>query len=53
MPKVPFLDLNAQYETIKGEIASAIQEVLDSSAFVGGPFVERFEEAFADFCGCS
>lgn len=53
MPEIPFLDLNAQYETIRGEIATAIREVLDSSAFVGGPFVEKFERDFAAFCGCS
>lgn len=53
MPKVPFLDLNAQYETIRGEIDTAIRQVMDSSAFVGGPFVEKFERDFAAFCGCS
>jgi len=52
MTKVPFLDLHTQYETIRDEVASAIQQVLDRSAFVGGPFVERFEDEFAGFCGC-
>lgn len=50
--KVPFLDLKAQYETIKLEINDAIQEVLNSCAFAGGPFVEKFEKEFAKFCGC-
>lgn len=50
--KVPFLDLKAEYESIKDEINVAIQEVLDSSAFAGGPFVEKFEREFAAFCGC-
>jgi dTDP-4-amino-4,6-dideoxygalactose transaminase len=49
--KVPFLDLKAQYNTIRGEINTAIQEVLESSAFAGGPFVAKFEEQFAAFCG--
>jgi dTDP-4-amino-4,6-dideoxygalactose transaminase len=49
--KVPFLDLNAQYRSIKAEIDAAIQEVLDSSAFAGGPFVERFEREWAEYCG--
>ncbi len=48
--KVPFLDLKAQHESIKDEIGAAIQEVLDSSAFSDGPFVEKFEEEFAEFC---
>ena len=48
--KVPFLDLKAQYESIKDEINEAIQKVLDSCAFAGGPFVEEFEKNFAEFC---
>jgi dTDP-4-amino-4,6-dideoxygalactose transaminase len=50
--KVPFLDLKAQYESIKDEISEAIQQVLDSCAFAGGPFVEKFEKNFAELCGC-
>ncbi len=50
--KVPFLNLKAQYDSIKGEINAAIQQVLDSCAFAGGPFVEKFEKEFAAFCGC-
>jgi dTDP-4-amino-4,6-dideoxygalactose transaminase len=50
--KVPFLDLKAQYESIKDEVAEAIQQVLDSCAFAGGPFVEQFEKEFASFCHC-
>ncbi|MBE9573288.1 MAG: DegT/DnrJ/EryC1/StrS aminotransferase family protein, partial [Proteobacteria bacterium] len=50
--KVPFIDLKAQYESIKDEINEAIQQVLDSCAFAGGPFVEKFEKEFADFCQC-
>jgi len=50
--KVPFLDLKAQYESIKDEIDAAIQQVLDSCAFAGGPFVEKFEKNFAEFCHC-
>jgi dTDP-4-amino-4,6-dideoxygalactose transaminase len=49
--KVPFLDLKAQYESIKPEINAAIQEVLDSCAFAGGPFVEKFEKEWAAYCG--
>jgi dTDP-4-amino-4,6-dideoxygalactose transaminase len=48
---VPFLDLKAQYASIKKEINTAIQEVLDSCAFAGGPFVEKFEKEWAAYCG--
>lgn len=45
---VNFVDLKAQYKSIKPEIDSAIQAVLDSSAFAGGPFVKNFEQSFAE-----
>ena len=50
--KVPFLDLSAQYESIKEEIQIALQQVIDNTAFAGGPFVAKFEKAFAEFCQC-
>jgi len=40
--RVPFLDLEAQYLSIREEIATALQQVLDKTAFAGGPFVEPF-----------
>jgi dTDP-4-amino-4,6-dideoxygalactose transaminase len=49
--EVPFVDLKAQYESIKGEIDKAIADVISRSSFIGGPFVKAFEEAFAGFCG--
>ncbi len=50
--KVPFLDLKPQYLAMKDEIHAAIQQVLDATAFAGGPFVAQFEKEFASFCGC-
>jgi dTDP-4-amino-4,6-dideoxygalactose transaminase len=50
--KVPFLDLKAQQESIKDEVTIAIQQVIDQTAFAGGPFVAQFEEDFANFCHC-
>jgi len=47
-----FLDLKAQYNQIKNEIDQAISDVINSSAFILGPSVKRFEENFAGFCGC-
>ena len=47
---IPLVDLKAQYESIKPEIDAAIQEVLDSSAFIGGPQIAEFERSFASFC---
>jgi len=48
---VPFVDLQAQYRTIKTEIDEAIRRVLDTSAFVLGREVEAFERAFAEYVG--
>ena len=49
--KVPYLDLKAQYRSIKPEIDAAIARVLDSCQFVLGPEVAGFEQEFAAFCG--
>lgn len=48
---IPLVDLKAQYETIKDELDPVIADVLSTSAFIGGPYVSAFEEAFAAFCG--
>jgi dTDP-4-amino-4,6-dideoxygalactose transaminase len=49
--KVPYLDLKAQYRSIKPEIDEAIARVLESCQFVLGPEVEGFENEFAEYCG--
>src|ERR1043165_3037975 len=48
--QVPFLNLRAPHDLLRGEINAAIQEVIDSNAFAGGPFVAKFEEDSAKFC---
>jgi dTDP-4-amino-4,6-dideoxygalactose transaminase len=50
--KVPFLDLQAAHAPLRAEIDSAIAQVIDASAFAGGPFVADFEREFAAYCGC-
>lgn len=47
--KIPMLDLRGQYLKIKEEVDSAIQEVVDSCAFINGPAVRRFEANFANY----
>jgi dTDP-4-amino-4,6-dideoxygalactose transaminase len=46
--KVPFVDLHAQYQTIKDEIDFVIADVIKNSLFVRGPYVDKFEQMFAD-----
>jgi dTDP-4-amino-4,6-dideoxygalactose transaminase len=48
---VPFVDLHAQYLSIKPEIDAAIAEVIAESAFVRGRHVEAFEKAWAKTIG--
>lgn len=47
--KVPFLDLAAQYHTLKAPLDWAVAEVLDEAAFVGGHRVAFFEREFAQY----
>ena len=46
---VRFLDLEKQYQSIKSEIDGAIAGVIRDSAFISGPYVSRFESAFAKY----
>jgi dTDP-4-amino-4,6-dideoxygalactose transaminase len=51
--KVPFLDLRAQYHSIKPEIDAAITKILESSQFVLGEEVAGFERDFAAYSGAA
>ncbi|MFH1781627.1 MAG: DegT/DnrJ/EryC1/StrS family aminotransferase [Patescibacteria group bacterium] len=48
--RIEFLDIKKQYLSIQNEIFSALNEVCNATAFSGGPFVDKFEKAFAAFC---
>jgi len=50
---VPLVDLVLQHDRHATEIEAALREVMASAAFIGGPAVDRFEEAFAQYCGTS
>jgi dTDP-4-amino-4,6-dideoxygalactose transaminase len=49
--KIPFVDLHAQYLSIKPEIDAAIAEVIGNSSFIRGAPVEKFEEEWAKTLG--
>jgi dTDP-4-amino-4,6-dideoxygalactose transaminase len=51
MEKIPFVDLRAQYLTIKDSIDNAIAEVLNETSFIGGKHVKAFEKNFAALYG--
>lgn len=48
---IPFVDLYAQYLSIKVEIDEAIEKVIKETAFIGGNYVKEFEKKFADSFG--
>jgi len=50
---VPLLDLKAQYATIKHEMMPALESVMESQYFIGGPKVAELEEAIAQYCDCA
>ncbi len=48
---VPFVDLKAQYQTIRDEIRTEIDRVLESTQFILGDAVQTFEREFAQYIG--
>ncbi len=50
---VPFLDLGPTTQAVAPVVVDGWTETLASSAFIGGPAVSEFEEAFARFCSTS
>jgi dTDP-4-amino-4,6-dideoxygalactose transaminase len=48
---IPILDLKAQYATIRGEIQSAINNILEKQHFILGPEVKTLEQEIAAYCG--
>ena len=48
---IPFVDLKAQYRSIKGEIEQAIDNVISETAFIGGKYVKEFELKFSSLYG--
>jgi dTDP-4-amino-4,6-dideoxygalactose transaminase len=49
--RVPFLDITAMSREVAVELDVAWRAARESSTFIGGPSVERFETAWASYCG--
>ncbi|MDP2722166.1 MAG: DegT/DnrJ/EryC1/StrS family aminotransferase [Bacteroidales bacterium] len=49
--EIPFVDLHAQYQSIKSEMDEAISEIIVNTAFIQGAAVKNFETAFAKAIG--
>lgn len=48
---IPLLDLQAQYDSIREELETAVLDILRSGRYILGPKVEEFEKSIADYCG--
>ncbi|HNW88334.1 MAG TPA: DegT/DnrJ/EryC1/StrS family aminotransferase [Bacteroidales bacterium] len=51
MHKITMVDLKSQYEDIKNEVDAAIHEVIDNTAFINGPAVNRFQKNLETYLG--
>ena len=49
MKKIQMVDLQSQYQKIKGDVDAAILNVLDSAAFINGPEVKQFETELQEY----
>lgn len=50
---VPLIDLKEQFQSIRGEVMEAVEDVFDRQAFILGPSVERFEADLSAFMDLS
>ena len=48
---IPFVDLKAQYQSIKTEIDNAIDKIINNASFIKGEAVTEFEHSFASTIG--
>src|SRR5664279_4878063 len=48
---VPMLDLKRQYASIKDDVAAAVERVLTTQYFIGGPELDAFERESAAYLG--
>jgi dTDP-4-amino-4,6-dideoxygalactose transaminase len=47
---IPFLDLITPHVELEQELMAVFRQALHAAGFIGGPMVESFEKAFAEFC---
>jgi len=47
--RIPLVDLKKQYQGIKDEIKTAVEQVMEDTSFILGPYVEKFEKQIAGY----
>ncbi len=53
MEPVPFFNLTRQYKNLEAEIKASLERVMETTAFSGGEFSDKFEKEFAEYIGTS
>jgi dTDP-4-amino-4,6-dideoxygalactose transaminase len=51
MRKIQMVDLQSQYQKIKNQVDTQLQEVLNSSAYINGPEVQAFQKDLENYLG--
>src|SRR5699024_4803970 len=51
MKKIQMVDLKGQYEKIKDQIQTSFDEIFDSTAFINGPAVHKFQHELEEYLG--
>jgi UDP-2-acetamido-2-deoxy-ribo-hexuluronate aminotransferase len=51
MKDIKMVDLQGQYQKIKNEVDSRIMDVIDSTAFINGPYVQKFQKNLELYLG--
>jgi UDP-2-acetamido-2-deoxy-ribo-hexuluronate aminotransferase len=51
MKKIQMVDLKSQYENIKDAVNASIQEVLDTTTYINGPEVQKFQKNLEEYLG--
>lgn len=51
MKKIQMVDLKSQYDQIKDTVNASIQEVLDTTSYINGPQVHKFQKDLEDYLG--
>ena len=47
---IPFVDMAAMHANVRNELDAVWRASLNANRFIGGPFVEQFESAWAEYC---
>jgi dTDP-4-amino-4,6-dideoxygalactose transaminase len=50
-PRIPLIDLKAQFRSIRDEIMGCVENAFENQQFILGPEVEKLESELADYCG--